>query len=378
MKNYLKPVAVGSALSLCLSGMPLLTAHGEEVQKIVILGDSIASGENTYVSVLEDCHNVEIQNFAGESYTTSDILNCFSDEQIQKALSEADIILINAGEHDVMDKFLERTHGFMEEFKFEKFIDVFTAQLADYGFESEDELISYSNQLAADLRENQLSAAENIQKINQELENYSNAKIIWQTAYNMLDTIEIYNQLTTKRQMAYNAIMRPAKSVLNGTKQESSTDDSWKRINDYIKDFGEAHDNGSVIDVYTGFAEKAYLYTNLYELDFNPTFTGHAWIASEIIKEAGLDTMGDIDGDVEVNAKDAAAVLVYSAEIGAGNSGNFTEIQKQLADVNQDNEINAKDAAQILIYAANKGAGQVYHFQKASDAEPTEEPSEPV
>ena len=375
MKKYLKSVAVGSALSLCLSGMPLLTVHGEEVQKIVVLGDSIASGENTYVSILQDCRNVEIQNFSSENYTTSDILNCFSDAQVQKALSEADIILINAGEHDILDKFLERTHGFMEEFKFEKFLDVFTAQLADYGFQSEDDLLPYSNQMAADLRTNQLSAAQNVQKINQELENYPDAKIIWQTAYNMLDTIEIYETLSTKRQMAYNAIMRPAKSVLNGTQPEGSTDDSWKRINDYIKDFGEAHDNCTVVDVYTGFAGKAYQYTNLYELDFTPTLLGHTWIADQIITELSLEKMGDVVGDIEVNAKDAAAVLVHAAEIGAGNGGSLTPEQIKKADVDGNGSVNAMDAAQILVYAASRGVGQIYHFKKSSA---TEEPSDPV
>ncbi len=376
MKKYLKFVAVSSALSLCLAGMPLLTAHGANMKKIVVLGDSIASGENSYVSLLKDCADVQIQNFSGENYTTSDILNCFYDVQIQQALSEADIILINAGEQDILDKFLETTHGFMEEFKFEKFLDVFTAQLQDYGFKSEDDLIPYANQMATDLRVNQLSAAQNIQQINHQLENYPDAKIIWQTAYNMLDNIEMYNQLSAKRQMAYNAILRPARSVLNGTDNE--TDDSWKRINDYIKDFGVSHGNVSVVDVYAGFEGKAYQYTNLYELDFTPTISGHSWIANEVIREAGLDKMGDIDGDIEINAKDAASVLVYSAEIGSGNSGNFNDVQKKLADVNQDNEINAKDAAQILVYAANKGAGQIYHFEKVSDTEPTEESSDPV
>ena len=259
MKYCLKSVAAVSALCLCLNGMPFLTAHGEEVQKIVVLGDSIASREDSYVSILQDCADVQIQNFSGENYTTGDILNCFSDETIQNALANADIILINAGEHDITDKFLETTHGFMEQFKFERFLDVFTAQLQDYGFTSEDDLLPYSNQMAAALRTNQYSAAENVQKINQELEQYSNAKIIWQTAYNMLDNIEIYDQLSTKRQMAYNAIMRPARSVLNGT--DNGTDDSWKRLNDHIKDFGANHENASVIDVYEGFLGNAYLYS---------------------------------------------------------------------------------------------------------------------
>lgn len=363
MKNYLKFISVNSALCLVLSGMPLLTAHGEEVQKIVILGDSIASGKTSYSSLLEDCTDVQIQNFAGESYTSGDVLNCFSDETIQKALSEADIILINAGEHDIMDKFLENGHHLMEEFKFEKFLDIFTAQLEDYGFTSEDDLLPYSNQMAADLRTNQKTALENIQQINQQLENYPNAKIIWQTAYNMLDIIETYDQLTTKRQMAYNAIKNPAKTVFT------------QYVNQPILEFAESHDNCTAVDVYTGFEGKAYQYTNLYELDFNLTFAGQTWIANQIISEAGLQKTGDVLGDSEVNAKDAAAVLVHSAEIGAGNSGNLTDEQKKLADVNQDNKIDAKDAAQILVYAANKGAGRIYHFQKSSENEPTTEES---
>ena len=83
---------------------------------------------------------------------------------------------------------------------------------------------------------------------------------------------------------------------------------------------------------------------------------------------------GDINYDGEVNASDAASVLIYSAEHGAGivsGDSNLKQDSCYLAlsseitgmegyskwDFNHDGEVNASDAAIILIYAAEHGAG---------------------
>ncbi len=78
---------------------------------------------------------------------------------------------------------------------------------------------------------------------------------------------------------------------------------------------------------------------------------------------------GDIDQSAEVNAVDAAAILVAAAEAGAGgHAADFTlelefgldsgETAFLFADVNDDTIIDAADAAEILAYAAAKGAGE--------------------
>ena len=89
----------------------------------------------------------------------------------------------------------------------------------------------------------------------------------------------------------------------------------------------------------------------VYSLDFSD---GSETEPSEPTGELSL---GNINGDEEVNAKDAAAVLVEAASIGAGNGSAFTEEQTKFADVNGDSAVNAKDGAEILVYAASHGAG---------------------
>ena len=70
-------------------------------------------------------------------------------------------------------------------------------------------------------------------------------------------------------------------------------------------------------------------------------------------------TLGDVNRDFAVNASDAAAILVYAAEAGAGLEPVLSD-EKWIfrADYNQDGTVNAMDAAAILIYAAEHGAGK--------------------
>ncbi|MBR2086285.1 MAG: leucine-rich repeat protein [Oscillospiraceae bacterium] len=70
-------------------------------------------------------------------------------------------------------------------------------------------------------------------------------------------------------------------------------------------------------------------------------------------------TLGDLDSNGTVNAKDANEVLIVAAEIGTRKYIGLTEVQQKAADVNLDGSINAKDAAWILRYAAAVGTGPV-------------------
>ena len=116
--------AVSSAVMALSFQSTLLTAHGEHVQKIVVLGDSISTGkdlapdEKSYVTLLEEYTNIQIQNFAQDNYTTADVLNCLSDAQVKNALAQADVILITVGEHDFMDEFLVTADNFRQEYAY--------------------------------------------------------------------------------------------------------------------------------------------------------------------------------------------------------------------------------------------------------------------
>ena len=81
---------------------------------------------------------------------------------------------------------------------------------------------------------------------------------------------------------------------------------------------------------------------------------------------------GDANIDGLVNAKDAAKVLVYAADQGAGKTphlydGDDTVLELFsvfLANVNGDSSLNARDAAYILIYSAEQGAGKTPNWDK--------------
>ncbi len=66
---------------------------------------------------------------------------------------------------------------------------------------------------------------------------------------------------------------------------------------------------------------------------------------------------GDVNCDTQINAADAAAILVAAAAMGAGEESGLTETQITAADLNADGTFDATDAALILQYAAYAGAG---------------------
>ena len=68
-------------------------------------------------------------------------------------------------------------------------------------------------------------------------------------------------------------------------------------------------------------------------------------------------SLGDLNGDREINASDGAVILIGSAHTGAGGTSDLTEDQLTAGDINYDGVINASDAALVLIYAAGIGAG---------------------
>ena len=77
----------------------------------------------------------------------------------------------------------------------------------------------------------------------------------------------------------------------------------------------------------------------------------------ETAYEIYFELCGDADNDRNINAVDAAEILVYSAQTGAGQSLELPDENFLLrADYHSDGKIDALDAADILVYAAERGA----------------------
>lgn len=73
--------------------------------------------------------------------------------------------------------------------------------------------------------------------------------------------------------------------------------------------------------------------------------------------EENAYVLGDVNEDGEVDAADAALLLVAAAKIGSGAESGLSESQELAANVNGDDGIDATDAAAILSYAAAVGSG---------------------
>ena len=68
-------------------------------------------------------------------------------------------------------------------------------------------------------------------------------------------------------------------------------------------------------------------------------------------------SIGDVNADSYVNAKDAAEVLIAAAVTGTGTDSPLTAVQITAADVNTDGSANAADAERILAFASYYGVG---------------------
>lgn len=86
------------------------------------------------------------------------------------------------------------------------------------------------------------------------------------------------------------------------------------------------------------------------------TTTDSTTTSSTVLTKEAL-ALGDVNGDDNIDASDAAEILVEAARRGAGYESEFTDAQITAADVNEDGAIDASDAAVVLVYAATVGAG---------------------
>ncbi len=82
------------------------------------------------------------------------------------------------------------------------------------------------------------------------------------------------------------------------------------------------------------------------------TADGSADISVTVRPRVSLYTLGDVNDDGKIDAKDASFILAEYAKLSTGSESAFTASQKKAADVNGDGNTDAKDASSILAYYA--------------------------
>ncbi len=100
----------------------------------------------------------------------------------------------------------------------------------------------------------------------------------------------------------------------------------------------------------------------VYDMDMNQITVAHTTGSIKVLGVGGQPggedgKLGDVNEDGDVDATDAAKILVAAAAVGAGGDSGFTETQAKNADVNGDGTFNSQDAANVLQYAAAAGSG---------------------
>lgn len=356
MKNMWKRCASAMLAAMMLGSAAAVMPAKAEAMNIVVLGDSIALGSTpdgtnvtSYAQLVQAHYGAQMSVFATEHCTTDELLVTLEDAQVQAALESADIILVNIGMHDILDPFLVEAENLKNEFGFENFFDVFSAQLSDYGITDQNELLTYSNALTTAARSNMKTCGANIKTIGSKLDAYcgDGTRIVYQKAYNMMDNLPFYDTLSENRQLAYDKIRNPIGAILD------------EFVNENIDAVIKKKDYAMAVDAYTFFAGKANTYTYLSRLDMNPNAKGQQFLYEETLAALGeIEFLkGDANHDGVVNATDASIILRYSARIGAGwEDGGLMPATLEYVDVIADGAVNAKDASRVLLYAAMAGA----------------------
>ena len=357
MKNIHFRHAAAAVLAgmVFLAGQPFAAnTSAAEPQHIVVIGDGISSGamlsdhSMSYASLVGRYYGAQVTDLSKDACTTTELLTELDDPTVQAALADADMILFTVGIQDITDPFFEQLASYQQELGFSNISEMYSAKRSDIAL-SDDTLSEYSLTLQNKLESNEISCRDNILKIGEKLSAYADAEIICPNVYNCLNCID-FTGMSAKRQSAYKSIMNPGGWVL--------TDSVNVAYDTLAKTYGF-----TVIDTYNGFLGKAYEYTNLLQMDENPTEKGHLWIAQQITGSSleelptEAETLGDMNGDNEVNASDASEILIGAARMGAGDMTVLTPAFLAHGDVNKDNSVDAADASAILQYAAAAGAG---------------------
>lgn len=96
---------------------------------------------------------------------------------------------------------------------------------------------------------------------------------------------------------------------------------------------------------------------DIYDMDMKSVVYTHTTGGITVLGSTSKGNLGDVDEDGDVDAADAANILVAAAAVGAGGESGLSEQQKKNADVNGNGGFDSTDAAYVLQYAAAAGAG---------------------
>lgn len=270
VRSILKVIAAGVAAVFALALLSFSASAGE-IENITVLGDSISSGyglnegELSYASYLGEYFGAEVENFAADGKTTSQLLELLEgNDTVTKSIVKSELICVSIGGNDVMDVFFDDLIGIA---------GGFSAPSAEGSFEFspeavQDMILSFSSSLGPAAVE----AGENIRKIASKIEDINpKARVIFQTIYNPFETDD------ENMKSVYSPIYTFT-SIYLGT------------INSSIRN----NPGLEYADIQNKFKGGCTLYTNINNMDIHPNKIGHLLIAEEIVQQLKISGKNEI------------------------------------------------------------------------------------
>lgn len=336
-------IALAAAGMIFAAALPALPAAAADAPSVLILGDSISSGEGLkagecgYYDYVADCTGGTLTNLAKSGATTHDVIAVLDDASNKDTIADADIICISAGGNDLMQPAKAYFETMAKEG--ENLID--TAKRVA----KEGDAVKIITTLTGKLRQPRTQAIANYAVIAEKIRALNpDAQIIFQTTYNPFELPEYYltaSGYSEDMLKKYNTLM----NYVNNNEVQ---------LNDAMK----AVEGTKTADVSAAFAGSGWLYDNSMEKDVHPSPLGHALIAATVLDQIGntnilsaamAETVGNLKQSVytKIPADDYAAISKY-----------VVDVQYVKGDFDNSGQVGIEDVQNLLRVYTNGVSGK--------------------
>lgn len=334
---------LGSLTAACL---PVMQASAADDGAIVVIGDSIASGQGlkegevSYADYLREYTGGTVTNLAVSGYKTGDLLTFLDDSQKSAPVASAKIICVSIGANDLIAPAKEY-------FK--------TLQLEDESvmdtvkrLAQEDKAVQLISGLTKAVREPRKTATSNYTVILEKLRAMNpDARIIMQTIYNPAELPDRY----------FSTEKYSESDIKNYHTLSNYVGNNLEVLNKAMR----ALDGVEIADVSAAFSGVGWMFSKILEKDVHPTPLGHAMIAAIYMDMLGTKQMTfprilpllakqDYSDYLSMNAAYRDTLMKYVEGETLGKFG----------DANSDGKIDSKDAQLVLNTYVQKMAGHIY------------------
>lgn len=263
-----KIICIISATIIFIS-MFTVSVSASEVQRITVLGDSIAEGyallenEKNYGEWLGEYFKAEVDNFAIFGKTTSQLMEDIKHKsEVSDSINKADLICVSIGANDILSIIFDDLVAIGKSYNSSsQSLDISSGTIQKL-------LISFSSSLGPAATQ----AAENIGILREMLaEMNPNARVIFQTVYNPFET--------------------------NDPSMESIALPLYTFSSIYLSSINNAIKNGELTefaDIQNKFRGHCTTFTNIDDFDIHPNESGHFIIAEEIVQKLKIKGNGNV------------------------------------------------------------------------------------